>query len=213
MSEPKRTALEFLVVLVVGAILGFAANAASPRGLKLSQNYFPKAPTAGPATTQLTGPGPITPGSAPATQATSAPVLTVEERLRKEGIQVISDADVWTAYQDPMREQGMIVFVDARNDEHYTQGHIPGAYQLDHYYIDKYIGEVLPKVQAAEKTIVYCEGGDCEDSEFTAIELLNRGADKSRLYVYTGGMKEWRKDRRPIERGARDSRDIVEATP
>ena len=41
------------------------------------------------------------------------------------------------------------VFIDARDDDHYSQGHIPGAHQFDHYRADRYqeaMLQIIPHV-------------------------------------------------------------------
>ena len=44
----KKLLLEAVLVAMTGAVLAFAANALSPRGLQLSRNYFPRADVAAP---------------------------------------------------------------------------------------------------------------------------------------------------------------------
>lgn len=106
---------------------------------------------------------------------------------------------------DPGYANGSIIFVDARDDDHYQAGHIPEAYQLDYYHPDKYLATVVTASQAAKQVVVYCTGGDCEDSEMTAIMLRDGGIPNQKLFVYSGGMNEWEARQQPIETGARNS--------
>jgi len=64
---------------------------------------------------------------------------------------------------------------------------------------------VLGACQNAEKVVVYCNGGDCEDSQFAAVTLRDTGVPKEKLFVYPGGMAEWATNGWPIEIGARKS--------
>src|SRR5438046_1536232 len=197
----KKVLIEALVVAAAGAAFAFGANALSPLGLKLTSNYFPgdnhrpKAPMTAAA-------GKQTSDATPSAQAGDP----VAAHLRERGLQVTKGSEASTLFRDPRTEQGLIIFIDARDDHHYQEGHIPGAYQFDHYHPEKHLAEVLPACQAAQQIIVYCNGGECEDSEFAAIKLRDEiGIPKERLFVYTGGIKEWEQMRLPVETGSRKS--------
>jgi rhodanese-related sulfurtransferase len=59
--------------------------------------------------------------------------------------------------------------------------------------------------QTAERMVVYCNGGDCEDSLFTAVTLKNAGIPGTNLWIYPGGLGEWSTNGLPVETGARKS--------
>ena len=44
--------------------------------------------------------------------------------------------------------------------------------------------------QAAEQVVVYCTGGECEDSDTAAILLRDAGVPTAKLFVYGGGFAE-----------------------
>jgi rhodanese-related sulfurtransferase len=106
----------------------------------------------------------------------------------------------------------LVVFVDARDDQHYQEGHVPGAYQLDHYRPEKYLAPVLLVCQTAHQIVVYCNGGDCEDSEFTAITLRDAGILREKLLIYGGGLTEWLTNGLPVEIGPRNSGNLRNAS-
>ena len=215
---------EALAVAAVGVGLALAANQISPRGLSLTRNYFPEikpvptpaarvtnAPPSGvaaPTNTAASSPSPPQSGGegrgeeAPRVQGEAAAAL---EPLKAKGLQVVSFDQVKQFLHDPSYAQGSIIFVDARDDDHYQAGHIPGAYQLDYYHPEKYLATVLPACQSAKQIVVYCTGGDCEDSEMTAIMLRDGGIPNEKLFVYSGGWNEWEPSGQPIETGARNS--------
>jgi 3-mercaptopyruvate sulfurtransferase SseA len=57
-------------------------------------------------------------------------------------------------------------------------------------------------MQEAGYVIIYCAGGDCEDSIFLATDLVYRyGIEKEVLYIYEGGMEEWEGLGHPIATG------------
>ena len=193
---------------VIGVLFAFAANAISPRGLVLARNYYPGAARSSVPTAAATHPTPR-PGGAPV----AAPSELLAARLQAEGLQLVDGNQAAQLFRDPRYEQELIVFIDARDDRHYQNGHIPGAYQFDHYHPENYLASALPACQSAERIVVYCTGGECEDSEFTAITLRDAGIAKQKLSVYGGGMAEWETNGLPVELGARKSGNIRRARP
>lgn len=180
-----------MLVATVGAVLAFAANAISPRGLTLTRNYFPGA-TKG---------------------AVSAPGVPAVAGIKEKSLQWVDGKRVLHLFNDPRFQQQMIVFIDARDQEQYHEGHIPGAYEFDPYYPEKHLVTVLLVCQAAEEVVVYCNGGDCEDSQFAAITLRDAGILNQKLSVFAGGLTEWTTNGLPVETGERNSGNVRQATP
>ena len=75
----------------------------------------------------------------------------------------------------------------AREEDHYRDGHIPGAYELNPYHPEKELSQVLPLCQMAAQVVVYCTGGDCEDADSTALLLRDAGVPAPKLFVFGGG--------------------------
>lgn len=176
---------------VAGALLAFAANAVSNRGLSLGRNYFD---------TGIHSGG----GVAQGTNATAQPGSPLE-MLAANGIRLTDSNQVMASFREPRFEQGLVAFIDARKDDEYQSGHIPGAWQFDHIYPEKYMGAVLPACQVAQEIVVYCNGGNCEFSAFAAVFLVSAGVPKEKLSVYTGGIAEWTTNGMPVELGERKS--------
>jgi rhodanese-related sulfurtransferase len=206
-STVTGIAPEALIVVLAAAVFAFAANEVSPRGLKLARNYFPG------GTNQTAAPAPAR-NSRP---QVSRPQVVAEEtnqepgfegayqRLKDKGLQPISRAKTAALAHDPRFQEGLIVLVDARNEEHYDDGHIPGAYQLDPYHPEQQMANVLAACQAADQVVVYCTGGDCEDGDSTAILLRDAGVPNQKVFVYGGGYIDWTANQLPIEKGARNT--------
>ena len=195
----RKVLLEALLVAGIGAALSFAANALSPRGLKLTRDFFglnSPAPTNQVATGTNVAVGVST---------NASPLELLKARIERRGLHLADSNQVIQLFRDPRFEQGLVVFVDAREDGYYQQGHIPNAYQLDYYRPEKYLATVLPVSQMAEQIVVYCNGGNCEDSEFAALFLLSAGIPKEKLLVYGGGMTEWETNGLPVELELRQS--------
>jgi rhodanese-related sulfurtransferase len=200
--------LEALLVAMIGAVVAFAANAISPRGLNLARDYFPNAHVIAPLTVAATNGAPTA-----ARSNALSPAERLATRFREEGLQLADSNQAIKLFHDPRYSQGLVIFVDARNDEHYQAGHVPGAYQLDHFRPTDYLASALPACQMAEAVIVSCNGGECDDSENTAILLRDAGIPKEKLFVYAGGIEEWAANRMPIETGARNSGNLRNSTP
>jgi rhodanese-related sulfurtransferase len=199
MRNAKAVVFEALFIAALGLVFALAANALSPRGLRLSRNYFPDAETPAPVSSTV---------AATTSASTSAPNATIQ-RLQQRGLQLVSSNEVVELFRDPRYEQGLVVFIDARDDQHYGAGHIPGAWQFHHYRADDYLPTILPVCLNALKVVVYCSGGECEDSEFAAIMLRDAGVPRDLLFVYAGGILEWKASGLPVETGARLSGEFL----
>jgi rhodanese-related sulfurtransferase len=199
----KRVLLEAVLVAGMGTAVALVANALSPRGLKLTRDYFPGSNRpellALPATNSAKG----VEGAGPAHPSAAEMALA---RLKDKGLQVVDCKRAQELHREPGFAQGTIVFIDARNGEHYQQGHIPGAWQFDRYHPENYLAAVLPVCQLAQQVVVYCAGGDCEDSEFAALFLRDSAqVPGEKLFVFTGGWNEWTERGLPVETGSRNS--------
>jgi rhodanese-related sulfurtransferase len=197
----KWVLLEALLIAAGGALLAFAANALSPRGLKLGRDYFAYSP--GPAVSAAPQPAP-----AAANPPNNATPLA---QLAAQGIRLANSNRVVALFRDPRYAQNLVVFVDARNPQEYEAGHIPGAYEFDRFHPENYLGPVLAVCQLAQQVLVYCNGGECEDSAFAAMFLLSAGVPSQKLLVYPGGITEWSTNGLPIELGQRGSGRFLEA--
>jgi len=193
---------EVALVAVLGAAFAFAANQVSPRGLALTRDYFP-AGTASPARPAVAG----------TNSGAVTPAQFLAEQMKEKGLQLLEDGKAAQLFRDPRFKQDIIVFIDARDEEHYQQGHIPGAYEFDPYRPEKYFDTVLPLCQKAEQIVVYCNGGDCDDSESAAILLRDVGIPNQKLFVFGGGITKWTTDNLPVETGARNSGNLRKPNP
>jgi len=199
--------LEAALVAMAGLVFALACNALSPRGLRLSRNYFP-------GDRQSSAPlRPATNAIATSQGAVDNPLAATIQRLEQHGLQAARSNEVTQLFQDPRYEQGLVVFLDARDDQHYKTGHIPGAWQFDRYRPEQFLPTLVPLCLTAEKVVVYCGGGACEDSEFAAIMLRDVGVPREKLFVYAGGFNEWTNNRLPVETGVRLSRQFLKPTP
>jgi rhodanese-related sulfurtransferase len=98
------------------------------------------------------------------------------------------------------------LFLDARRTSVYEQGHIPGArsYSVWESDIDEKVNKLFnergdPAAQALP-IVVYCSGGDCEDSHMLAQKLW--GIQFNNVYVYKDGFPDWQQHGAAVHTGA-----------
>lgn len=200
----KSVLQEVVLIALIGAALAFAANALSPRGLHLSKNYYPATSLPAPS------PSPSSNATAAAGVRTNSPQELLSALLLANGLQLADSNRVTQFFRDPRREQDGIIFIDARNDDHYRAGHIPGAYQFDHFRPENYLTNVLQVCLTAEQIVFYCNGGECDDSLQAAVMLRDSvPIPKEKLFVYGGGITEWATAGLPVELGARNSGQLT----
>lgn len=200
-----RTLIEMAAVVAVGFAVGLAANAATDSGIALGKDHLRRSrPVAAPPPRS-----PAIPDLGGKTAPTSAP--TPDDKPG-EGESLFTFIDHETAvaiFESPGREYDQDIFIDARDEAHFLEGHVPGAYQLDHYRLERYLPELLPVCMNASRIVIYCNGGECEDSQLAAEDLALEGIEPARLLIYEGGIVRWREENLPIETGARQSGQIT----
>jgi len=204
-----RILLEAVLVVVVGAAFAFAANQISPRGLALARNYFPT----GTNDSVRTAASPAVSGGATGTNpAAASPAQLLAVQMKQKGLQLIDGRRAVQLFHEARSRTGNVVFIDARDEPLYQEGHIPGAYEFDPYHPEKYFPTVLPVCRAAEQIVVYCHGGNCDDSETAALLLRDLGIANGKIFIYEGGITEWTDNRLPVETGARNSGTLRDAS-
>lgn len=194
MHEWKRVGLETGVVFGALILLAWIANGCSDDGIDVSRDYF-KAQRQQPEVVdgEQAKAGVVEPDS-PTAQA-------IRARLEAVGLRAANHDEVVGYFKNPAYEAGAFLFVDARNEKDYREGHIRGALLLDHFYPDRTIASVLEAAKSAAIVVVYCNGGDCTDSESVALDLTEQGLPAEQIVVYLGGMKAWKAAGLPVEEG------------
>jgi rhodanese-related sulfurtransferase len=193
---------EAVLVAAAGCVFAFAANWLSPHGIQLRRDVFflTAQPSDNPTRTNSATASPTTTQPSPSESLAAA--------LQAEGLRLADSNLVAQLFHDPRCQQDLVVFLDARPEKDYQAGHIPGAYPFDYRYPQNYVSTVLPACQTAQEVLVYCNGGDCELSQFAARLLSQWGVAKDKLFVYGGGITEWTNNRMPFEIGGRRSGNL-----
>ena len=192
MRSPRSFWLEAAGFVVFAAAAAIVSNAAagSERKLKWIGSYEKSSPSA---------PAKATPGpEAVATPALGSPAggKSFAPHPDKAWVE-ISGEDV-----AELHGRKTVPFLDARRTSVYREGHIAGARPFSVWEAD-----VDDKVKAffAEGTdqsapiVVYCSGGNCEDSHMLAEKLYLVGFDN--VLIYKDGYPDWVKRGMPVTKG------------
>ena len=210
MTVVKQAVVELVLLTLASVGVALAANQIRDKGhIQLTKNYFgkgasPSRNSAKNESHEVVQPPPSRTddpkGAISSTDGGSAKAPTSEKGATAEktkakklehDYQTITVAEAHEVLDDPKTEQGLNVFVDAREEPLFLEGHIPGAIQCFPYETQRCLNRVLAAAQGAEKVIVYCGGGDCEDSIYMCRELVDAGVPEEAVYLFEGGWKEW----------------------
>ncbi len=103
---------------------------------------------------------------------------------------------------DALWAQGKgIPFLDARRTKVYEEGHVAGARSFSVWEsdIDQKVFAFQDEVGKDLPVVLYCSGGDCEDSHMLADKLF--GAGLTNVIVYIDGWPDWVKRGGPVRAG------------
>jgi rhodanese-related sulfurtransferase len=94
-----------------------------------------------------------------------------------------------------------VVFIDARERDHYLKGHIPAAY---HITPQSFVNDTLPADMEFwpkdSLIVVYCSGGDCDASHLVRTRLIHERLFP-RVFIMEAGLPGWIKAQLPTEPG------------
>lgn len=111
------------------------------------------------------------------------------------GLLSIALDDAWSAF-----EADAAVFVDARVEEDYREGHVPGALNVPPSEVEARLPEVAEQLAAAQAVVVYCHGVECSDAIGVAERLLEVVPEP--VHVLEVGIVGWVEAGYPVTEGA-----------
>ena len=88
-----------------------------------------------------------------------------------------------------------VLFIDAREEEYYIEGHIPNSICNDDF--DSLVYQIEDFVPYNNGFVVYCSDDDCGSSEDLAYQLQDQGF--TNIYLFKGGWKQWVENDLPVE--------------
>ncbi len=94
-------------------------------------------------------------------------------------------------------DNGNVLFVDARSQDNYEDGHIPRAVSLPVGQFDGQIESFLNQHPPDALIVTYCSGRTCEDSHNLAQLLYDVGFTNVRVFI--DGFPGWKAEGYPIE--------------
>ena len=114
-----------------------------------------------------------------------------------------ASAEIGTDEAEALFREGRL-FLDARRSSVYADGHISGARSFPVWESD--IGDRVKALYEEgldqnAPVVLYCSGGDCEDSHMLAEKLYMVGFNA--LYVDKDGFPGWQKRGLPVTKGAK----------
>ena len=134
--------------------------------------------------------------------------------IRSDGIALIGDytaeeehvidyrgiSTVTPEKAEQLHADGEAVFVDARSQWEYQEGHIPGAILVPSHEAAQYLAEFRKKVPDTSSAIItYCDGEYCPLSKDLASVLRNNGY--TNVHVLVNGWGVWQSRGYAVERG------------
>ena len=88
-----------------------------------------------------------------------------------------------------------VLFIDARAEEYYDEGHIPNSICNDDF--DSLVYQIEDFIKYKNGFVVYCSDDDCGSSEDLAYQLQDQGF--TNIYLFKGGWKQWMENNLSIE--------------
>lgn len=112
-----------------------------------------------------------------------APALyLVEEPLRNDEVSMQAIEERW---------KGDVLWIDARPQEQYDAGHVPGALLLNEQKFEEQLASYLDILQTNKKPIIlYCSAAKCEASR-EVLEHLKHMLPIENAFILKGGWRAW----------------------
>ena len=137
----------------------------------------------------------------------------VTNQWRDESLPLIGDWSVDARFNDSsgksliisldeslrLHESGEVLFLDARPESQYAEGHLKGAVNLPWQDLDRYFMEVIDRLDGAGAIITYCDGETCDLGHELALFLIETGFEN--VYVLVNGWSLWVEAGLPTESG------------
>ncbi len=134
---------------------------------------------------------------------------------RSDGIPIVGDWSTKARFSDAaeksliidlnravkLHESQEAIFVDARPESLYLEGHIRGALNIPWQDVDRYFVEVINRIDREKYIITYCDGENCELSNELALFLIQMGFEN--VHVLVNGWTEWQQAGLPTDESIR----------
>jgi rhodanese-related sulfurtransferase len=164
-----------IAIVLVSAVVGFIYNAAYPKGIPVIRHKVKVGDT-------LAVPPVFRPPDTGLTADTNAAsrVLGLEQTFRTF-------------------QSRQVIFLDARSEALYSEGHIAGAMSLPESKFDDVYPTISGLLNPGAHIIVYCQGKDCDESMIVRERLVEMAY--KHVDIFLGGWPEWKQAGYPVETG------------
>jgi rhodanese-related sulfurtransferase len=219
----KSSLVQAVVLVAAAFVLAIVSNAVASRDRRLVlPGYYPGAAQVPKTAAPPVAPAPVVSGGVPASAGTvPAKAGTHAEAAKKPPTvakpKKVAPAKVFAPHPDKpyievsgddaqqLHASGALT-LDARRTSAYEEGHIAGARSFSVWESD--VDEKVNKLyeersdprEQLKPILVYCSGGDCEDSHMLAQKLW--GVQFNNVYVYKDGFPDWQKRGGSIHTGS-----------
>jgi rhodanese-related sulfurtransferase len=176
-----------------------ATDTVAPTAVPATETAPPSAHPVTQTASQATRPAPVQAASAQPVLAQPAP-----ERIGKFFPPHPDRPWVEIPYEDArVLYDRKAMFIDARRTSIFEQGHIAGAKSISVWESDvddKVAAMAMAGLDGNAPIVIYCSGGNCEDSHMLAERLFGVGFNN--VLVYKDGFPDWQQQSGPVETGA-----------
>ncbi len=179
----KSILSQVLIISAIGTAIGIADSIARP--ITLTRPAPPP---------PLINNNQSTTTTTPTTPPTANPafVFTTEADLKSKPGQI-------TVAQAKSLFDQQAFFIDARKLEDYRKGHVKGSFRMAEADFQFGNPPMLAAIPRDATLVVYCNGGNCDESEQVA-KLIN-GSGYQKVYVLHDGIPGWQAMGYPSETG------------
>ena len=97
---------------------------------------------------------------------------------------------------------GAVIFIDARPEHEYLDGHIPYSFLIPPESIESgRLGALMEAtgLSPADRVVIYCEGGSCNASELVGLTLQDMGFQT--IHIDVDGYPGWVKAGHEVQKG------------
>ncbi|HEX5854376.1 MAG TPA: rhodanese-like domain-containing protein [Thermoanaerobaculia bacterium] len=201
----QRAWTKIVILILAGAACAGVSNLAASKERRLAwigsdpRALETGAPADAAATAASQALSPTTPVPAPASGASPASPSAASKTFPPHPDR--ASVEITTDDAEALHRQQRL-FLDARRSSVYADGHLSGARSFPVWESD-----IADRVKAFfdegldqnAPIVIYCSGGDCEDSHMLAEKLYMVGFNA--LFVYKDGFPGWQKRGLPVTKG------------